>query len=98
MCFGEYAFYFVYAVVFQLEGDHAAEVAHLFFCGRMTRMIFKAGPINLGYFRMVALPMRDDGSILAMGFHSNAQGFDAAQDEKAVHRTGYGPTTFLNEV
>ena len=64
----------------------------------MVRMVFKPRPIYFAYFGMLAQPLGDDASVLAMLFHAHMQGFDAPQYEKAIHRTRNGTAAFLNKI
>ena len=79
----------VFAVVFQPEGNHAAEAAHLLF-GQFV--VFVGGEAGVEHFihrRMRFQAAGDFGGVFAMALHAQGQCFDAAQHQRAIHRPGH---------
>ena len=64
----------------------------------MAWMIFKTRPVNFFYSWVGLEKMGDGGTILAMPFHPDAQGFDAPEYQKTIHGSGYGPAAFLDKI
>ena len=72
----------------EIEGDHAAEAAHLALGEFVLRMGFQAGVAHLPNLGMSLQPAGEFQGVLAMAAHSQIERLDAAQDEEAVERSG----------
>ena len=73
-------------VVFQINGYHAAEAAHLAF-GQLVMLVAGQGGVEHFFNGGVAAQFfGDDLRVFQMLFHAHGKRFDAAQHQPAVHR------------
>ena len=81
----------VHVVVGELEGDHAAEVAHLLLRQRVAGVGGQAGIPYPSHLRVVVEHGGEAVRILAVALHAEVQGLRAPKREEAVHGAGCGP-------
>ena len=73
---------------FELEGDHAAEAAHLPFRQFMIGMVEKTGIVDLFNARMLGQEGGNGSCVFFVLAHTYGEGFDAAQSEPCIERGG----------
>src|SRR5215217_5068593 len=79
------------------EADHAAVPAHLLLGQIMTGMGIQARKVHLGHPRVLPKPVSKALSVVAVAFHPDSEGAQAAQHQPAVERAGHAAYRVLME-
>src|SRR6478672_10798442 len=72
---------------FERKRYHSAKTAHLLFGDIVVRMIGQSREVYFFDFRMAAQKLGYFHTVFTMSLHSQMQGFDASQNQKAIHRS-----------
>ncbi len=83
------------AASFEPDADHAAEIAHLPPGHVVVGMVGEAGIVNSSDPGMLAQPGCERPRIGTVALHPNRKGFDPAQDEPCVKRSGHAARGIL---
>ena len=81
-----------------VDGDHAAEAAHLLLGELVLRVRLKPGIDDLLDLRMVVEMIGDPGGVLAVALHADMERLGGAEQQEALHDAGDGTLGELDEL